>query len=120
MGRIQLLVSTRSFLTVALSQLIPCSLDLSFWYDSAFGSPVGRIQGLGYIQELVSRLTHTPIEIYNSSTNSTLDGDETTFPLNDILYVDATHEVVVLNSRSHSHRNRCRLIVNAITQSLRR
>lgn len=66
-------------------------------YDSAFGSPVARIQGIGYIQEMLARLTQTPIQVHNSSTNSTLDDDERTFPLDHALYVDATHEVVVLN-----------------------
>ena len=67
-------------------------------YDSAFGGPLSRAQGIGYIQELVARLTHTPIERHNSSTNSTLDDNSITFPLDHSLYVDATHEVVVLNS----------------------
>lgn len=67
-------------------------------YDSAFGSPVSRVQGIGYIQEMVARLTQTPIATHNSSTNATLDDDPITFPLNHNLYVDATHEVVVLNS----------------------
>ncbi|KAG8911528.1 hypothetical protein FRC00_006334 [Tulasnella sp. 408] len=73
------------------------AMDMWFWYDSAFGSPVARIQGLGYLQEMVARLTHTPIPIHNSTTNSTLDNNPITFPLNQALYVDATHEVVVLN-----------------------
>jgi hypothetical protein len=73
-------------------------MDVYFWYNSGFGAPLARVQGLGYIQELVARLTHTPIAVYNSSTNSTLNNNPTTFPLNDSLYVDATHEVVVLNS----------------------
>ncbi|KAF8894812.1 histidine phosphatase superfamily [Infundibulicybe gibba] len=73
------------------------ALDLGFWYNSAFGSPVARVQGIGYIQELVARLTHTPIEHHNSSTNSTLNDNPITFPLGQSLYVDATHEVVVLN-----------------------
>ncbi|GJE94137.1 histidine-type phosphatase [Phanerochaete sordida] len=73
------------------------ALDLYFWYDSAFGSPVARVQGIGYVQELVARLTHTPIATHNSSTNATLDDSEATFPLGQSLYVDATHEVVVLN-----------------------
>ncbi|KAM6489807.1 phosphoglycerate mutase-like protein [Amanita muscaria] len=73
------------------------SWDLNLWYDSAFGSPVGRVQGIGYVQELIARLTHTPISTHNSSTNATLDDNPITFPLNDSLYVDATHEVVVLN-----------------------
>lgn len=74
------------------------SLDLYFWYDSAFGSPLARVHGIGYIQELVARLTHTPIATHNSSTNATLDDNSATFPLGQSLYVDATHEVVVLNS----------------------
>ncbi|KZT22884.1 phosphoglycerate mutase-like protein [Neolentinus lepideus HHB14362 ss-1] len=73
------------------------AMDLYFWYDSAFGSPVAKVQGVGYVQELVARLTHTPIAVHNSSTNATLDDDPVTFPLNQSLYVDATHEVVVLN-----------------------
>ncbi|KAF9453707.1 phytase [Macrolepiota fuliginosa MF-IS2] len=73
------------------------ALDLHFWYGSAFGSPVARVQGIGWIQELVARLTHTPIAVHNSSTNSTLDDNSVTFPLDQSLYVDATHEVVVLN-----------------------
>jgi len=48
---------------------------------------------------MVARLTHTPIEVHNSSTNSTLDDNPITFPLGQSLYVDATHEVVVLNSQ---------------------
>ena len=69
-------------------------------YGSSFGSPVARVQGIGYIQELVARLTHTPIKTHNSSTNATLNDNPITFPLGQSLYVDATHEVVVLNSRS--------------------
>jgi len=43
-----------------------CSLDLHFWYDSAFGSPFGKILGIGYVQELVARLTQTPIPLVGS------------------------------------------------------
>jgi hypothetical protein len=75
------------------------SLDISFWYGSAYGSPVAKVQGIGWVQELVSRLTKTPIKDHNSSTNSTLH-NPVTFPLGNSLYVDATHEVVVLNSES--------------------
>ena len=71
-------------------------------YDSGFGYPFARALGIGYIQEMVARLTHTPIETHNSSTNSTLDDNPITFPLDHNLYVDATHEVVVLNSEFES------------------
>lgn len=86
-------------LSFSVSHPLASSLDLFFWYDSAFGSPVARVQGIGYVQELVARLTHTPIAVHNSSTNATLDDDPATFPLGQSLYVDATHEVVVLNSK---------------------
>jgi len=72
------------------------AMDIIFWYESAFGSPVSRALGIGYVQELVARLTKTRIEKHNSSTNSTLDDNPITFPLDHNLYVDATHEVVVL------------------------
>ena len=56
-----------------------------------------RVQGLGYTQdqELVAR-PHTPIAVHNSSTNATLDDDPITGPLDQSLYVDSTHEGVVL------------------------
>lgn len=76
------------------------SLDLYFWYNSAFGSPLSRSLGIGYTKELIARLTHTPISTHDSTTNSTLDDNTTTFPLKDSLYVDATHEVVILNGAS--------------------
>jgi len=44
-----------------LTLLLP-RYDLQFWYGSGFGSPVGRAQGIGYVQELVARLTKTPIQ----------------------------------------------------------
>jgi hypothetical protein len=33
--------------------------DIMWWYGSSFGSPVARASGIGYAQELVSRLTHS-------------------------------------------------------------
>lgn len=68
-------------------------IDLEFYYAAGFGSPAGAALGVGYLEEFFSRLTKTPIAAYNSSTNSTLDGDETTFPLDQPLYLDATHDV---------------------------
>ncbi|KIK52826.1 hypothetical protein GYMLUDRAFT_250818 [Collybiopsis luxurians FD-317 M1] len=75
------------------------ALDLSFWYNSGPGSPVARIQGAGWVQELLARLEHKRMEPHEHrfSTNSTLNDNPITFPVNQSLYVDATHEVVVLN-----------------------
>ncbi|KAG2091004.1 phosphoglycerate mutase-like protein [Suillus discolor] len=72
------------------------SYDINYWYGLAWGSPIARAEGIGYVQELVSRLTQTPIETHNTSTNATLH-NAVTFPLGNSLYVDATHETVVLN-----------------------
>ncbi|KAG9073849.1 hypothetical protein FS749_014634 [Ceratobasidium sp. UAMH 11750] len=72
------------------------SLDLGFWYNDAFGSPIAQALGLGWLSELVARLTHTPITVHNTSTNATMH-DSVRFPLNDAIYVDATHETVFLN-----------------------
>jgi len=71
--------------------------DMYFWYDSGWGSPTARGLGIGYVKELVARLTSTPIEKHDSTTNGTLDDNPITFPLGNSLYVDATHETVVLN-----------------------
>ncbi|KAG2369438.1 hypothetical protein BDR07DRAFT_1477047 [Suillus spraguei] len=70
-------------------------VDLNFWYSEGPGNPTAAAQGLGYVQELVSRLTHTPINVWNSTTNSTLDSSNITFPLNQPIYVDATHDTVI-------------------------
>ena len=47
--------------------------------------------------ELLARLTRTPIKEHRTSTNATLDDNPITFPLDQNFYVDATHEVVVVN-----------------------
>lgn len=83
----------RSLLDVLL---ILHSWDLRLWYDASFGYPLAKPLGIGYVQELVARLTETRIPVHNSSTNATLDDNPATFPLGQSLYVDATHEVVVL------------------------
>ncbi|KZP00674.1 phosphoglycerate mutase-like protein [Calocera viscosa TUFC12733] len=71
------------------------SFDLGFWYSNFFGAPVAAAEGIGYVQELVSRLTQTPIATHNSTTNSTLDNSAITFPLNQPIYVDASHDTVI-------------------------
>ncbi|KAG8690559.1 hypothetical protein FRC11_010746 [Ceratobasidium sp. 423] len=59
------------------------SLDLTFWYNDAYGSPIGQALGLGWVSELVARLTHTPIAVHNTTTNATLH-DSIRFPLDQI------------------------------------
>jgi hypothetical protein len=40
-----------------------------WWYTSGFGSPVSRAEGVGYAQELISRLTHSKRVLDNVQRN---------------------------------------------------
>jgi len=71
--------------------------DLDFWYGEGPGNPTSSAQGIGYVQELVARLTGVPISTFNSTTNSTITNNPITFPLSQPIFVDATHDVVISN-----------------------
>ena len=74
--------------------------DLEFWYSFGPGNPTSASQGLGYAQELVARLTQTPLTNFNYTTNNqTLDDNNITFPLNQPIFVDATHDTVISTSK---------------------
>ncbi len=49
------------------------------------------------LEEFVARLELAPLSEYDSTTNSTLDANNKTFPLTQSIYADATHEDVVLD-----------------------
>lgn len=83
-----------------LSYFLP--IDLSFWYGIGPGNPTSAAQGIGYVQELIARLTQTPITQFNTTTNSTITNSNVTFPLNQPIYVDATHDVIISNSAFYS------------------
>lgn len=71
-----------------------------FWYASGPGNPTSAAAGIGYVQELLARLTQTPISIHNSSTNSTITDNNVTFPLDQPMFVDTTHDNVISMSMS--------------------
>ncbi|KAK7468777.1 hypothetical protein VKT23_003278 [Stygiomarasmius scandens] len=71
------------------------ALDLEFWYSFGPGNPASSAQGLGWVQELVARLEERPITVPDSTINGTLDGNNVTFPLNQPIYVDATHDTTL-------------------------
>ncbi|KAL7420096.1 hypothetical protein Q5752_005061 [Cryptotrichosporon argae] len=71
--------------------------DISFYYNNGPGSPVAAAQGKGFLEEFVARIKHTHPSA-DSSINTTLDDSATYFPLNQSIYADATHEVVVLDT----------------------
>ncbi|KAI0734596.1 histidine phosphatase superfamily [Fomitopsis betulina] len=73
----------------------PLGADLDFWYGSGPGNPTAAAVGIGWVQELVSRLTKTPLTTFDTSTNGTLDSSNITFPLDQPIYVDASHDTVI-------------------------
>lgn len=74
--------------------------DLSFWYNNGPGNPAVAAQGIGWVQELVSRLTQTRITEFASSVNGTIVSSNVTFPLSQPIFVDATHDTVISASTS--------------------
>ena len=60
-----------------------------------YGKDLGPVQGVGYINELLARLTGLPVQD-NTQTNRTLNSSPTTFPLNRTLYADFSHDNVMI------------------------
>ncbi|KAI9458279.1 phytase [Russula earlei] len=70
--------------------------DLGKFYSNGHGGYLGPVQGVGYVNELLARLTGWPVRD-NTQTNRTLDASEETFPLNRTLYADFTHDNVMVS-----------------------
>ena len=56
-----------------------------------YGQQLGPVQGVGYVNELLARLTDQPVQD-ETQTNHTLDDSPITFPLNRTFYADFTHD----------------------------
>ena len=56
-----------------------------------YGGPLGAVQGVGYINELIGRLTNSPAH-HGLQTNKTLLSSPETFSLNRKMYVDFSHD----------------------------
>lgn len=77
-------------------------LDYEYYWDLVFygsygdGSEVGKAQGLGWVNEFMSRLTQTK---WNESTmtseNSTFNNNPPTFPVDRRFYADFTHDSTI-------------------------
>lgn len=65
--------------------------SLGKYYGYGNGHPLGPTQGVGYVNELLARLTEKPVDDY-TNTNSTLDSDPETFPLDRKVYADFSHD----------------------------
>jgi hypothetical protein len=73
------------------------SLDQEYYYDYSFGNPTGRAQGIGYLQELIARLTNEFITSSNSSVNSTITNNAKDFPLGRPFYADFSHDDILIS-----------------------
>ncbi|TFK38866.1 phosphoglycerate mutase-like protein [Crucibulum laeve] len=59
-------------------------IDLSLLYGAGPGNPASSAMGIGYVQEVVSRLTQEQITQFKTTVNGTIP-----------IYVDATHDIVL-------------------------
>lgn len=66
-------------------------LNILVLIPTAFGQPAQAAMGKGWAQEWLARTLQQPLNDFNTTTNSTLH-TETYFPLDQNLYVDATHD----------------------------
>ncbi|OTB00295.1 hypothetical protein M426DRAFT_324436 [Hypoxylon sp. CI-4A] len=64
---------------------------LGKYYGYGPGNPLGPTQGVGFVNELIARTTGQPV-VDHTTTNSTLDGSNATFPLDRKLYADFSHD----------------------------
>ncbi|WFD00398.1 hypothetical protein MYAM1_003147 [Malassezia yamatoensis] len=98
-----------SYDTVAYGQSAFCALfseedwrgyeftwDHRFFYSYGSGAATGPGMGLGWLNEFVSRLTHTPWNAsYQTSENATFNTDPHLFPIDHAIYADFTHDSVL-------------------------
>ena len=66
------------------------------WYGYGPGNALGASQGVGYVNELIARLTGLPVQD-ETTTNSTLDSSPETFPLDKKLYADFSHDNTMIS-----------------------
>ncbi|KAL8739799.1 MAG: hypothetical protein Q9190_007433 [Brigantiaea leucoxantha] len=65
--------------------------SLGKYYGFGPGNPLGPTQGVGFVNELIARLTSSPVKD-TTSVNRTLDSESSTFPLDSHAYVDVSHD----------------------------
>ncbi|KAI0256229.1 phosphoglycerate mutase-like protein [Lactifluus subvellereus] len=69
--------------------------DLSFYYSVGPGNPATAAQGIGYVSEVISRLTQTRITKFDTSVNSTIVSSNILFPFKQPIFVDVTHDSMI-------------------------
>ncbi|KAL8697380.1 MAG: hypothetical protein Q9224_002348, partial [Gallowayella concinna] len=64
---------------------------LGKYYGYGPGNPLGPTQGVGFVNELIARLTGKAVND-RTTVNQTLDSSNATFPFGQALYVDVSHD----------------------------
>jgi hypothetical protein len=106
-GRIDRLSPFCALFTQADFEAFEYSMDLDKYYGTGYapsfpplsyslpshryGDALGPVQGVGYTNELLARLTRTAVNDH-TQTNTTLDADPATFPLDRTIYADFSHD----------------------------
>ena len=65
--------------------------SLGKYYGYGPGAPLGPTQGVGFVNELIARLTDSAVQD-RTTVNHTLDSDAATFPLGKGIYADFSHD----------------------------
>ncbi|GAA5865518.1 hypothetical protein JCM1840_001427 [Sporobolomyces johnsonii] len=68
--------------------------DIEFYEAYSYGQPAQAAMGKGWVQEWLARTLKQPLSEFNSTTNATYHSSRY-FPLDQQLYVDATHDTVI-------------------------
>ncbi|RMZ67306.1 3-phytase A precursor [Pyrenophora seminiperda CCB06] len=73
------------------------ALDIAFQAGTGFASPVGRAIGIGYVEEVLARMQHHVITSPSAQINVTLDNNTVTFPVDQNLNLDFSHDAGILS-----------------------
>ncbi|KAK8166332.1 histidine phosphatase superfamily [Phyllosticta citrichinensis] len=73
------------------------SIDINFAGNNAFQSPTGRAVGIPWVVELLARLNHHLIDTPTAQINVTLDNNTATFPLDQALNLDFSHDTDIMS-----------------------
>ncbi|KAK7513900.1 histidine phosphatase superfamily [Phyllosticta citriasiana] len=73
------------------------SIDIDFAGNNAFQSPTGRAVGIPWVVELLARLNHHLIDTPTAQVNVTLDKNTATFPLDQALNLDFSHDTDIMS-----------------------
>jgi Histidine phosphatase superfamily (branch 2) len=65
--------------------------SLGKYYGHGLGNPLAPSLGVGFVNELIARLTNSPVQD-ETCTNRTLDSSTDTFPTDSKLYADFSHD----------------------------